>query len=68
MTNITVGLWIFAVLVLLAFLSGRQRVTKIVAVIAILTGISMGTTTSWGPQVWPVIGDILGKVSVHIAS
>lgn len=63
MPHINLGLWVFCIIVFLALLTGRQRVTKVAAALALLAGIGIGTSTSWGPQVWPVINDLIVRAS-----
>lgn len=62
MPHITLELWIFILMAAVAMLAGRQRVAKIIFSFALLAGIGIGMT-SWGPQVWLVIGDVMRHVS-----
>lgn len=55
--------YVYAGVAVLALLSGRQKVVRIVAVLAVLTGIGIGTRASWGGEVWPLIGSLAGHVN-----
>lgn len=63
MPHMTWDLWIFAALVAGALLTGRQRIAKMIAALALLAGIGIGGYTDWGAQVWPAIGDLVSIVS-----
>lgn len=63
MPHITLGLWVFCVIVFMALLTGRHRTAKAAAVFAVLAGIGIGTNTGWGPDVWPTIDELMHHVN-----
>lgn len=63
MFDITWPAWAFAALIAGALLTGRHRVAKIAAVLAVLAGIGIGMDGGWAEQVWPVIGDVMHRLT-----